>query len=297
MSTATPTRMSFETLDVQPGFESSFRDNYNIRPFVFQHKLSSHPLLQLPYLTGVAELIAKQDPARLYYNVGHLGVARGWDYTAERPFSAQEALERIETADAWMILKGAQIVPEYAQLMDRLLAEIHEVSGKDLERTTTTRNISIIITSPNRITPYHMDADANYLLQFRGSKTIYVFDGTDRAVVTVGELERFYLGDVNATVYKEASQKNAYQFELRPGTGVHVPVTFPHWVQNGNNVSISASINFHLVDRTVPDVHRINHYLRKIGLNPKPPGKSAARDGAKRLAVKALKTVARRGSH
>jgi hypothetical protein len=38
---------------------------------------------------------------------------------------------------------------------------------------------------------------------------------------------------------------HADQFTLAPGMGVHIPTNTLHWVQNGNNVSISVSINYH----------------------------------------------------
>jgi len=66
------------------------------------------------------------------------------------------------------------------QLLDQILQEVHAVSAREWKRSTTDRNISVIITSPNQITPYHMDADCNYLLQIAGAKTIYVFNGADK---------------------------------------------------------------------------------------------------------------------
>jgi len=294
MPVATPPRTHFEAEAIRPGQEAAFRENYNLRPFVLHHQLADHPLFQLDHLTTVAQLYAEKHPDRFYYDLGRAEIGRGWDYTTQRTFSAQEAIGRIETADAWMILKGAQVLPEYGELLHTILREIHQLSGRDLERNTHSRNISIIITSPNRVTPYHMDADCNYLLQLLGTKTVYVFNGADRSVVTAGELETFYSGNINSARFKEETQKGAWKFELTPGLGVHVPVTFPHWVQNGNAVSISASINFCFNDRTVPDIYRVNHYLRKAGLNPALPGESAMRDGIKTLAAKTLRIVARR---
>jgi hypothetical protein len=291
MSAATQFRQSFQTLNMQPGEDLAYKSNYNRRPFVMRHQLSDHPLLQLSRLKEVAQLLAKEHPARLYHDVGRQITDRGWDFTTERPFSAEEAMQRIETSDSWMILKGIQMLPEYGKLLDDILRDIHEASGRNLDRDTRMRNISLIVTSPNRITPYHMDPDCNYLLQIVGSKTVYVFNGDDRNVVTPGELERFYTSEMNAAQYKEASQDGAWRFELGPGMGVHVPVVFPHWVKNGDNVSISASINFRFADNTVPDIYRLNHYLRKAGLTPKPPGESAISDGVKKLVSSTIRIV------
>jgi hypothetical protein len=295
MSIATPASPRYEAVTIRPGDEPMFRENYNLRPFLLSHRLAEHPLFQLDHLTAVAQAYAEQHPQRFYHDVGRAEVGRGWDYTTKRAFSAQEAIRRIETADAWMILKGIQILPEYGELLDTILREIHEISGRNLAQATRSRNISVIITSPHRVTPYHMDADCNYLLQLSGAKTVYVFNGADRSVVTAEELEAFYRSDINAARFKEETQPGAWKFELTPGLGVHVPVTFPHWVQNGNSVSISASINFCFVDRTVPDIYRVNYYLRKAGLKPSLPGRSGARDGIKKLAANTLRAVTGKG--
>ncbi len=294
MASVTRSHSHFATLSTQPGDELIFRQNYNTVPFVLKHKLAGHPLLQVSHLTDLAQRLTKTSPGQVYYDVGRAITDRGWDYETERPFSAAEAIQRIETSNAWMILKKLQVLPEYGEVLNLILREIHELSGRDFEKTTHTRNISVILTSPNRITPYHMDADCNYLLQLAGSKTAYVFNGSDRRVVTTAELERFYSGEINAAQYKEESQKTAWRFDMTPGDGIHVPVVFPHWVQNGNNISISASINFMFADRPAADVYRVNHYLRRAHLSPKAPGESALSDGVKRLAIKATKAVLRR---
>jgi len=292
MSASARLQIRSNAVEVRRGQEFLFRDNYNRQPFELSHNLSPHPLFQRSRLAGLVKTIAEHHSDRLYCNVGRLGIGRGWDYTTtDRSFSAQEAFEEIETAEAWIILKGVQVVPEYEQLLRQILSEIHEASGRNLERDTKNWNISIIISSPNRITPYHMDADCNYLLQLHGTKTAYVFNGNDRSVVTTRELEQFFLGDINAAEYKEVSQAGAWRFELSPGRGVHVPVTFPHWVQNDDNVSISASINFCFVDRTIADAYRINHYLRKLGISPGEPGQSEFADSVKKLAAKTFRAL------
>ncbi len=294
MVTSAQSPLNQEVLHVSRDSEALFRENYNLRPFILEHHLSGNPLLQLPHLTAVAQSYARQHPGRLYYTIGNVNLSGGWDYNTQRAVPPKEAIDQIQTANTWLILKGAQILPDYGELLYRILEDIHAVSGREWKNSTTDRNISVIITSPNQITPYHMDADCNYLLQISGAKTIHVFNGADRSVVTAEELEHFHSGQINAAQYRKSSQKGAWRFELTPGRGVHIPVTFPHWVENGNNVSISISINFRFVDRTVPDIYRLNQYLRRLGLRPKLPGESKISDGAKKLISKTLRMVRRR---
>lgn len=269
-----------------------FEKNYNRASFLLRHSLHRSELFSMSNLMNLAQRMSAI-PKAVYFNVGRLGVSRGWDFSNNHSFSAQQALEQIETSEAWMILRQVQRDPDYRAVLHKILREVHEASGCEYEGKTHSHNISIILTSPNRITPYHFDADCNYLLQIHGSKTIHVFNGADRSIVTPQELERFYLGDINAAEYRPVLDEGAQKYELAPGIGVHVPVTFPHWVQNHNNVSVSASINFCFNDETIPDLHRVNHYLRRAHINPRQPGQSAWADAAKGIGAKLLRTVGR----
>lgn len=266
-----------------------FAAGYNRADFQLQHALHRAELFGMPALIDLAQRMSAI-PDAVYFNVGRQNVDRGWDFTGHS-FSAREALDRIQSSDAWMILRKVQREPAYAAALNTILREVHEASGRKYLGLTHSQNLSIILTSPNRVTPYHFDADCNYLLQIHGTKTLYVFNGADRAVVTSEELERFYLGDMNAAQYKPALQDGAHCYELAPGLGVHVPVTFPHWVQNHDNVSVSASINFCFNDETIPDLHRVNHYLRRARFKPSQPGKSSLSDAAKTAMAGMLRSM------
>ncbi len=39
-------------------------------------------------------------------------------------------------------------------------------------------------------------------------------------------------------------EAKSWTFDLQPGSGLHFPVTYPHWVKNADEVSISFSIAF-----------------------------------------------------
>ena len=144
----------------------------------------------------------------------------------------------------------------------------------DLRPVMRSKEGIIFVTSPSRVTAYHIDRECNFLVQLRGSKHISIFDRNDREVLPEVERERFWTVDNNAAVYKPDLQNRASVFEMKPGTGVHIPVNAPHWVQNGNNVSITFAITFQFHDHVLADVYRTNYYLRKMGLAPVPPGRS-----------------------
>ena len=130
-----------------------------------------------------------------------------------------------------------------------------------------------------------------------GDKVISVFDRYDREVLPEEEIERFWTVDTNAPVYKKQYQDRAREYELHPGTGVHLPVNAPHWVKNGNNISVTMAVTFELPERELANIYRMNHYLRRAGMRPLPPGYSRVRDVVKgwtmASAIGARKTLRR----
>jgi hypothetical protein len=72
---------------------------------------------------------------------------------------------------------------------------------------------------------------------------------------------------------------------MRPGTGVHIPLNSPHWLKNGDEISISLSINYQYKDDRRKNIYQANYYLRRAGLKPKPPGSSKLIDHMKASAV------------
>jgi hypothetical protein len=258
-----------------------FREKFNRRHFVFQHHLSDHPLFQLPRLIELARNTVAARPDDLYYDAGVVDVGQRWG-TAPAPFPVDETIDRIENAGAWIVLKRADADPGYAAVLDRCMSDILEVSGRQLERRMRRKEVIVFITSPNRLTTYHIDSENNFLLQLSGKKEINLFRPEDREVTTEQEIERFYSIDTNSAIYKPQLQHRAEVLMLEPGMGVHIPVNAPHWLKNGDNISISVSINYHSYDSERGAIYRTNHYLRRIGLNPTPPFRSPVVDQLKR---------------
>src|SRR3546814_4592717 len=102
----------------------------------------------------------------------------------------------------------------------------------------------IFVTSPNNVTPLHMDPEYNFLLQVRGTKLMSLFDHEDRDIVSEEQLE-LYPGKHRNLPYREAFEKVGTQQHLAPGDSIFVPLFDPHWVQNGPEVSVSFSITWH----------------------------------------------------
>jgi hypothetical protein len=267
-------------------FEESLRDaqdRFDRQAFQFRHLLAEHPLFKIPRLV---ELVLSRPANEFYFDQGDAAIDQRWNSMPAKTLSLEQAIYKIEQAKAWIIINHAERDPQYRQLLDRALDEI--LAGSGLERHVKSREVIIFVSSPGRVTTYHIDRECNFLLQIAGDKTIYVFDRNDREILTEEEVEQFWSQDNNAAKYKPQYQERAMAFHLTPGTGVHIPVNCPHWVKNGDKVSVSVSINFQFHDRFRANIYRMNYLMRKAGLRPTPPGQAGWKDSLKGMAMTPL---------
>jgi len=268
---------------IEPSDE--FRAKFDKASFAFRHRLADHPAFSLQRLIDLAQETQAGRPADLYYDAGKIDVNQRWDQTARPEFSAADAIRRIEHCGAWIVLKRADKNPEYAAVLRECMAELQDLTHLNLDRVMKVQEVILFITSPGRITTYHIDRECSLLLQIRGEKRISIFDRNDREVLSEEEIERFWSVDHNAPRYKPELQHHAAVYEMSPGIGVHIPVNSPHWVQNGNSLSISLNVNFQYRDTARANLYRLNFVLRRMGINPSPPGVSPMKDKLKSVAV------------
>jgi hypothetical protein len=270
-----------------------FGQNYNRKTFCFPHGLSSSPLFDLDSLIELSKRMP--DHRDTYWSNGKVAVGNGWEAGTGGRMSLQDTITHIAENDSIVILKHTEQDPVYGPVLQDFLGRVVSLAGEQMRSDVTVGEALILISSPNRVTPYHMDGETNFLVQVRGDKWFYVFDHEDRGLVTYEDRERYFSGDISAIPYKQEWQKNAVAYDLKAGYGVHVPLCAPHWVQNRDNVSVAISITYELrsVER-LTRIHRINKRLRRLGIKPTPPGVSAWRDQLKVGAARAfagLRTV------
>lgn len=280
-------RASGQVLSIEP---AKFAASFNRQPFLIRHQLASHPLFTLPRLIELSQAL---DPAAVEYNAGQIPVSMDPKLTPRTGLGIQETIRRIEECNSWMVLKFVERDPAYRDLLLQCLDEV-KVYSEALRPGMTLPQGFIFISSAGSVTPYHMDPEHNFLLQIRGDKTMSVFDGGDRSLLSEEQLEQFYGGAHRNMVFKDEYQARAFTFQLKPGDGLHVPVTFPHHVRVGAAFSVSFSITFRTpdLDRRAL-IYEMNNRLRRRGYHPVPFGRSALRDTLKFQAARVLRKVRR----
>jgi hypothetical protein len=267
----------------------AFAELFNRRSFPFSHHLADHPLFSLSHLTELCAKLASTAEDKVTYQAAGSSRGQGWNLGQGREASVVDAVARIEESGSWVLLKGVQTEAAYRELLDRFFAEAEALTGAHWQQQVTWADAYIFLSSPGSITPFHIDHESNFLLQIHGEKEVSLFDANDRSVLPEEEIERYYLGEMDAAKYREDLQSRASVYHLTPGTGVHNPPLGPHWVRTGGGYSVTLSINFCLrsSDRQAR-VYQVNHLLRQIGCRPAPPGQSALRDGLKVLALEGI---------
>src|SRR4029077_5697324 len=94
-------------------------------------------------------------------------------------------IEELGASRSWVKLSSADVFdPEYRALLARVVPELSEVSGFDLEAETSWSSLTVFLASPGIVTPYHMDHESNFLLQVAGEKDLYLFDCNDPLVLS-----------------------------------------------------------------------------------------------------------------
>jgi hypothetical protein len=259
------------------------------KAFAANHPLAGHPLFSVEALAKVAEEASRRK-GDLYVDAGNFTFADKWGTTPKPNMTIPEIFERIETAGAWLVLKHIDTNPAYKALLDDFEAFLREIAGPEGSTLLSNPEMIVLITSPRRKSAFHFDAEVNFLAQVQGSKDIWVCDPMDRSVTTEEEIEQYYSVSNNAGTYKPHAEKVARHFTLRPGDALHIPTHAAHWVQNHDSVSVSVSLNMEFPQRYA-DAYRANHYMRRLGLKPRPPGNSEFVDRSKAAAISGLRQV------
>lgn len=258
-----------------------FAAAYDRTPLRVVHDVADEPLLGIDALVALAET---HPDALVEHNLGAVPVELPGGEAPRLGRTGAQVIAEIAENGSWLVLKNVEADPRYRALLDRLLDGVdpHVPGGED---TRLLREAFVFVSAPGSVTPAHVDPEHNVLLQVRGTKTMHVGAFEDDET-RARELERFHSGS-HRNISRIPDGLDAVA--LAPGQGVYVPPDAPHWVQNGDDVSVSLSITW----RTPTTSRRgrlwaANHRLRQRGKTPALPGASRLEDARKLAGARAL---------
>ena len=158
-----------------------FADNFDHTPFQFRHLLERQPLFQIPALLEAAERMNRKNDKTSHFESGEPD-RNGWFGSRPEGKTMVDALAEIESGKNWVILKRIHEDPAYGAVLTTLIPEISSLTGVDIAQVYYDPTMTIFVTSPGRITPYHMDGETNFLAQIHGPKDVYIYDARQESV-------------------------------------------------------------------------------------------------------------------
>jgi hypothetical protein len=255
-------------------------DPWRVSPLT--HRLCDHALLRQDQLVALGARLESRRSVRTHSGEATAGTPFG-AATQLHPnkLGAQKTLADIEHANAWMSLLNVQADPLYRTLVDEVLDDLQPMVERH-DPGMCYRAGWIFVTSPNAVTPFHMDKEHNFILQIRGRKTLYVWEPHDTVVTSEEARDLFHLTHSRELApWREEARQRAHVFHLEPGMGAYMPSTSPHMVENGDNGSVTVSFTYY-TDATRRDslLHAWHQRLRNRGLSPAPVGARPLADAA-----------------
>jgi hypothetical protein len=219
---------------------AAFSAAYPDRHQRLTHRLTGHPLLTREAIAALAE---RHPQERMEFNLGTLPLGIRPEDTPANGLSVAETIRTIDENKSWIVIKNVERDPAYAALLDELLGELEPIVTP---RTGPMehREAFIFFTSPGSVTPFHMDPEHNILMQIEGEKIMTVFPAADASLVPPEQSEAFHAGAHRNLQWEEDFLAKGDAVHLTPGDAILVPVKAPHFVQNGDAVSISLSITW-----------------------------------------------------
>jgi hypothetical protein len=270
-----------------------------------RHSVHLHPLMQLSQLLGLAKDLQPGGGCRFLAPAATQASAFEHQSSSHQGLAIDEVFRRIEEPGSWIALYNIETVPRYRRFLLDMVESMRPLVEREQPGIFLVTGF-IFISAPPSVTPFHIDRENNFWLQIRGRKTLGLWDHEDRETVAADAVEDFIVDrDLGRVRLTDAARARCQEFDSGPGDGMYFPSTTPHmtrtttdWVVPGDGVSISIGINFYTrTTRCHARVHQFNRVLRRLGIDPTPPGRRPWLDALKApfgLAVVGLLKLRRR---
>ena len=280
-------RRPFLVPGVCMGIQAEFPKEFSTaRMGPVRHDLDRHPLMQLEALRQLARELEPVGGCRFLAPGTTEASAFTHDPRSHEHAGLDAAFNGIEQPGAWVALYNVEQVPRYCEMLERAIDPVRERVEREQPGIFLVTGF-IFISAPPSVTPFHIDRENNFWLQIRGRKTISLWD---LDVVAPSAVEEFIVHrNLDDVRLDDRIRARAHEFDKGPGEGMYMPSTTPHmtrthsgWVSQGDQISISIGINFYTeTTRRQAWIHQCNRAMRRLGVDPVPPGRSAWRDGLK----------------
>jgi hypothetical protein len=248
------------------------------------HTLAAHPLLTLEALAAACE---RMKPQNLLRHAARNHNGHGFTVAAPTGESIGDTVRDIGHASRYVMMSFVEQLPEYAELMRATIGQlepaIRAATGEPLRPRAF-----LFISSPGTLAPFHFDAEYNVLFQIAGRKLFTVYPPAAPWLSDKAN-EHYHVTGENLLPWQESFVDEGQAFVLDPGDALYVPYRCPHWIEVGDEPSVSLSFTWtSRAGYEQDDAYRLNAWLRRFGLDPAAPAPLPARATAKSVAWRVL---------
>lgn len=252
-----------------------------------RHDFAEHPLLAP---AALAEAALRMDPANVECRIGDARNGEGFDFAADPGRGIPEIIHGIAEAGRWVMLAKLEQLPEYAELFRAIMAPLEPTVRRE-SGAMLRLQAYVFVSSPGTLTPFHMDPEYNILFQIAGTKDFVVYP-TEEPWLGDAVNEHYHASGDNLLSWKAEYRDMGSAYRLLPGDALYVPYKCPHWVEVGAEPSVSLSLTWCTgASYDQEAAWRLNAWLRRRGLVPRPPVSLPARARLKALAWSALERL------
>jgi hypothetical protein len=137
---------------------TAFVKDFDEKPFELQHSFTgNHPLFERERLRQLLTNPATR--GGIYYDAGDVRVDQRWHSVPPRNKPVEEVFDALENAGAWIILRRVNYDPAYNEILEECMNEVKRLSGRRIDQDKKSQEAMIFLTSPNRVTSYHIDRE------------------------------------------------------------------------------------------------------------------------------------------
>ena len=256
-------------------FPETWDSDFDRTAFRFRHEMANNPALRLDALS---EIILSLPKDQVFASRADLKIDADFDrahvdHAIDR--SLEATLANMASSNSYVMVRKPDTDSRLKPVLDLFTETLTGLAqGLTASSLLGGRSSSLFhdpmlylfISSPNSVTPFHVDRYSTLLLQLQGVKEVNIWERNDRSTVTEEELE-FLFGrpyEKNPK-YKLTDQRQPTAWRLEQGEGVHIPFTAPHWVKNGPEVSVSVSFIWQTpTSLRQSDAYAFNYLARRV---------------------------------
>jgi hypothetical protein len=246
--------------------------DFDRRGFKFGHQLLEREELAFESLR---EVVLSLPADQVFFSRADLKIDANFDRAHKdhaTGLTLADTLADMATTNSYVMVRQPDTHPRLRPVLDLLMGELRQfVSSLEPGNARSSEvfhdpMLYLFISSPNSVTPFHVDRYSTLLFQLQGQKDVMIWDRYDRETVTAEELEYLFgLPHIKNPAYKGKDTRAPEVNHLVPGEGVHIPFTSPHWVKNGPEVSVSVSFIFQTPSSVLEsNAHRFNYHLHRV---------------------------------